>query len=422
MRAETLGKELASRSLAALDYTNRQESEHAKSNPERVLVVHNFYQSPGGEDQVFRQEIAMLKAKGHSVSEFTVHNDEVNALNKWDLAWKAFWNDDVFQRLTELIRREKPSIAHFHNTFPLISPAGYYAARMQNVAVVQMVHNYRLICPKAIMYRDGHVCELCTHRAFAWPSIIHRCYRGSALATGLTATMTAYHRVRGTWDSLVDVYIAATDFSRKKLIEGGFSADKIVVKPNFLVDDLQEGPGGGGYVAYVGRLVPEKGVATLLKAWSLLDSSIQLKIVGDGPMRDIVKAAAEVDPRIEFMKFCSRAEVHAVLSRAEMMVFPSEWYEPFPLTMIEAFAAGTPVVAARIAHLPDLVRPGQTGRLFRPGDARGLADEIKSLFAVPSERRAMRAYCRRTYEELFTAEHNYPILMAAYRKALNQTT
>jgi glycosyltransferase involved in cell wall biosynthesis len=419
MRAQVLrDEEVAVRPLAPLARTNRQKPEHAE--PVRVLVVHNFYQSPGGEDQVFRQEVAMLKAKGHSVSEFTIHNDQVNALNKWDLARKTFWNDDVFRQLTELIRQERPSIAHFHNTFPLISPAGYYAARMQNIAVVQMVHNYRLICPKAIMYRNGHLCEQCIDRTFAWPSIVHRCYRGSALASGLTAAMITYHRLRGTWDSLVDVYIAATDFSRKKLIEGGLSGAKIVVKPNFLVDDLEEGPGGGGYVAYVGRLVPEKGVATLLKAWSLLGGPIQLKIVGDGPMRETVKAAAEADPRIEFMGFRSRAEVQAVLSRAEIMVFPSEWYEPFPLTMIEAFAAGTPVVAASIAHFPDLVRLGKTGRLFRPGDARSLADEVKRLFAIPSERRAMRACCRRTYEEHFTAERNYPILMGAYRKALNE--
>ena len=303
----------------------------------KVLFVHNFYQQPGGEDKVFCEEVKMLRTRGHTVNEFTVHNDEVDSLSRWSLARKTFWNNAIYQELRETIRCDRPDVVHFHNTFPLVSPAGYYAAHDEGVRVVQTLHNYRLMCPTGTLYRNERVCEDCAGRRLAWPGILHRCYRHSTLATGLSAAMLAYHRYRGTWTNLIDVYIALTEFSRQKFIEGGLPAAKIVVKPNFVLDDPGEGQGGGGYAVFVGRLVSYKGVKTLLEAWRQLDGGVPIKIVGDGPLRDAVSAAARSGTRIEWLGHRAPFEVHAILAAAEVMIFPSECYENCPLTIIEFF-------------------------------------------------------------------------------------
>lgn len=385
----------------------------------KVLAVHNFYQQPGGEDQVFRDEVAMLRAHGDTVAEFTVHNDAVGAMGSWTLARKTFWNDAVYKELRETLRRERPDVAHFHNTFPLVSPAAYQAVRDEGVAVVQTLHNYRLLCPAASLYRQGRICEDCVGRAVAWPGVVHRCYRDSALASGLSAAMVAYHRQRGTWTSLVDTYIALTEFSRQKFIEAGLPAAKIVVKPNF-AEDAGEGPGGGGYAAFVGRLVPEKGITTLLEAWRATGGLLPLKIVGDGPLRDAVREASRADARIEWLGWRNPTEVRAILSAAEMMIFPSEWLEPFGRTIIESFAAGTPVVAACVGAVAELVRPGETGQLFEAGQATDLATAVRRLLADPQHLRAMRQACRETYRTGYSPRQNYPLLMAAYRHALGR--
>ena len=360
----------------------------------------------------------MLRTRGHAVRVFTVHNDEVDTMSKWSLTRKTFWNDAIYQELRETIRCDRPDVVHFHNTFPLVSPAGYYAAHDEGVRVVQTLHNYRLMCPSATLYRKERVCEDCVGRRLAWPGILHRCYRDSTLATGLSAAMFAYHRYWGTWTNLVDVYIALTEFSRQKFIEGGLPAAKIVVKPNFVLDDPGEGQGGGGYAVFVGRLVSEKGVKTLLEAWRQLDGGVPLKIVGDGPLRGAISAAARSGTRIEWLGHRAPFEVYAILAAAEVTIFPSQWYEGFPMTIIESFASGTPVIASRIGGIPELVRPGRTGRLFQPGAAADLAREVKELLARPHEVQAMRSVCRHTHVNNFTAQQNYPLLMATYRRAL----
>src|SRR5205814_1104988 len=171
------------------------------------------------------------------------------------------------------IRAQRPRVAHFHNTFPLISPAAYYAARAEGVGVVQTLHNFRLLCPNALFFRDGKVCEDCLGRPVAWPGVVHGCYRGSRAASAATAVMTAAHRALGTWRTAVDVYVALTEFSRQKFIAGGLPAEKIAVKANFVYPDPGPGAGAGGYAVFVGRLSAEKGVETLLAAWRPLGGS-----------------------------------------------------------------------------------------------------------------------------------------------------
>jgi glycosyltransferase involved in cell wall biosynthesis len=383
----------------------------------KVLIAHNFYQQPGGEDQCVAAEVAMLRARGHDVVQYCLHNDSIATMNQLEVASRTLWSGPAHREIRELLRRHRPHVAHFHNTFPLISPAAYYAARAENVPVVQTLHNFRLLCPNALFFRDGKVCEDCLGRAIPWPSVVHRCYRDSAAASTGVATMLTVHRALGTFRKAVDVYIALTEFSRQKFIAGGLPPEKIVVKPNFLHFDLGPGGGAGGYGMFVGRLSPEKGLPTLLQAWQHLRGDVPLRIVGDGPLSAAVQEAAVKDPRIQWLGRKSLEEVYALLGEAVFLVVPSQCYETFGRVVVEAFARGTPVVVSNLGAMAELVDPGRTGLLFEAGNAADLATQVRRLLADGSALTRLRQQARCEYEAKYTAEANYSTLMAIYRTA-----
>jgi glycosyltransferase involved in cell wall biosynthesis len=386
----------------------------------KILAVHNRYQRPGGEDQVFVDETALLETLNHRVLRYEVHNDQVKQVNRLILAKDTVWNTSVYRDLGALMRRERPDVVHFHNTLPLVSPAGYYAARAEGVPVIQTLHNYRLLCPVALFFRDGRVCEDCMGKAVPWPGVVHRCYRGSRTASGVIATMLTVHRALRTWTEMVDVYVALTDFARNKFIEGGLPAEKIVVKPNFVAPDPGRGQGGGGYALFVGRLAPEKGTGTMLAAWDRLGKRIPLKIVGDGPLRDRVEGTSARQSNVQWLGHRPVEEVHALMGKADMLVFPSQWYETFGRVAAEAFAAGTPVIAANIGAVAELVEHGRTGLKFRPGDPEDLVTQVEWALSHPAELRGMREEVRAEFEAKYTAERNYRALMEIYDAALER--
>lgn len=379
-----------------------------------VLLVHNFYQKPGGEDEVLRVETGMLRANGHDVQEFRLHNDAVDHMSKARLMKATLWNDQVYhdiqQKLTNI------QVAHFHNTFPLISPAAYYAVRRRGVPVVQTLHNYRLLCPSAVFYRDGGVCEDCLGRSMSWPAVMHACYRGSRTATLAVAGMTAMHRMMGTWNNAVDLYIALTEFGRRKFIDGGIPARKIVVKPN-CTEDPGEGAHDTSDVVFVGRLAPEKGIDTLIHAWHHIAArrpGVRLKIVGQGPMASLQSSSP---PGVDWIGWQPHDELIRIMQRASLLVFPSVHYEGFPMTLVEAFATGLPVVASKIGAAAEIISDGQIGRLYKPGDADHLASILDELLAAPATIREMGRRARFEYEEKYTPQRNYDQLLAAYALA-----
>jgi glycosyltransferase involved in cell wall biosynthesis len=383
----------------------------------KVLLCHNFYQQPGGEDQVFADEAWMLESRGHEVVRYTLHNDAIGEMGRWGLLRNTLWNRRSRRELRALIRRERPALMHCHNIFPLISPSAYSAAAAENVPVVQSLHNYRLLCPAAVFLRAGRACEECLGKFVAWPAVAHACYRGSRGASAALAGMLGLHRTLGTWTRRVARYIAMSEFSRRKFVEGGLPADRIVVKPNFMRSDPGPGDGRGGYAVYVGRLGVEKGVTTLLAAWERLRDDIPLKIVGDGPLADRVVAAAARDPRIAYLGRRAPEEVLSVLGQAACLVLPSLCYENCPKTLVEACAKGTPVVASRLGAMEEMVRDGRTGLLFQPGDAANLADRVRELCAaLPAAE--MRRAARREYEQNYSAGRNYAMLMGLYQEVL----
>ncbi len=388
----------------------------------KILIAHNFYQQSGGEDSCVAAESAMLEAHGHEVLRYSLHNDSIDSLRSWQVASRTIWSRPAAREVRELVRRHRPQIVHFHNTFPLISPAAYYAARSEGAGVVQTLHNFRLLCPNAIFLRAGRACEDCLGRSFAWPGILHKCYRGSRTATAAVATMTAVHRMFGTWRTAVDVYIALTEFGRGKFVAGGLPAERIVVKPNFVYTDPGPGIGGGGYAMFVGRLSEEKGIGTLLSAGKGVKSGLSLKIVGDGPLSPLVQEAAAIDSRIEWLGRKSPDQVHSLLKGAAFLLVPSLCYETFGLVVVEAFAAGTPVIASNLGSLAEVVDHGRTGLSFQAGNAMELTATIDRFLADPADLCRMRQAARQEFEAKYTAEANYRILMATYEQAVANKT
>ncbi len=382
-----------------------------------VVLVHNFYQQPGGEDQVFAAEAALLEAHGHQVTRYTVHNDAVAEMGSFALALATVWNGAQYRALRDLFRSVGPDVVHVHNTLPLVSPAVYDAAQAEGAAVVQTLHNYRMICPSALLFRDEAPCELCVGKTFAWPGVVHACYRGSRAATAVVATSLAAHRLRGTYERGIDRYVALTEFARERFVAGGLPADRIVVKPNFLATDPGPGDGVGGYALFVGRLSPEKGLRVLQAAWREIGGAMPLRVIGDGPLGEEVAAWAASSEGVTWLGRRSSAEVREAMKGAALLVVPSTWYEGLPMTIVEALAVGTPVVASRLGALESLVDDGRTGRTFDPGDGASLAAAVLWAVDHPKALRAMRVAARQEYERRYTAEANHAQLMQVYRDA-----
>jgi glycosyltransferase involved in cell wall biosynthesis len=383
----------------------------------RVLHVHNFYQFPGGEDLCFAATGATLEAFGHKVIRFTLRNELIGEIGKMAATRKAFWNGAVYSELRGLIRRTQPEVAHFENTFPLVSPSAYYACHAEGVPVVQTLHNFRLVCPSAILYRDGRICEECLAKRFPWPGIRHRCYRGSRLGSTVVATMLAGHRAMGTWNKQVDAYIALNNFAQAKFIEAGFAAEKVHVSPNFLTFDPDPGDGAGGYALFAGRLTPEKGIETLLAGWRSLGRDLRLKILGDGPEADKVAEAAARYPGIEWLGWRSFDDVLGLIGHAKFVVVPSGWYETFNRTQMEAFAKGTPVVGSRLGSMQAIVDHRRTGLLFSPNDPDDLVREVRWLLASPNAYAQMRLAARQEFEAHYTAGVGHDRLVSIYALA-----
>jgi glycosyltransferase involved in cell wall biosynthesis len=383
----------------------------------KILLCHNHYQQPGGEDASFAAEARLLERHGHTVLRYTVHNDALKGVSRLTAAARTFWNRQSYREVRTLLRAERPEIMHCTNTFPLLSPAAYYAARAEGVPVVQSLRNYRLLCPGANFLRDGRVCEDCLGKRFAWPALRHACYHQGRAATAVVAGMTAAHRLLGTWSRAVDRYFATTQFARERFITAGFPAERIAVKPNFLDDDPGPGDGAGGFAVFVGRLSAEKGVDTLLAAWDKLPEPPVLKIIGDGPLAGLVQDAAARNRRIQWLGRRPAAETLDLVGEAMLLVMPSVCYETFGRTIIEAYAKATPVVASRLGAMSELVDDGRTGLFFEAGNADDLAAKVARLAGDSALLSAMRGAAREQFLRHYTAEPNYRMMMAIYADA-----
>jgi glycosyltransferase involved in cell wall biosynthesis len=392
----------------------------------KVLLVHNSYQQPGGEDVVFEQERRMLERAGHQVVVYHRSNhelDEASLVGRLTLAPKVIWSADTRREFAEILLREKPQVIHIHNTFMMISPSVYSACREARVPVVQTLHNYRLLCPAATFFRQGRVCEECLEHSL-WRGVRHGCYRDSRAQTAVVALMLAVHRRRNTWAKEVNYFIALSEFSRGKFIEAGIAADKIGVKPNFVHPDPGERLDIGKYALFVGRLSPEKGSDTLLAAWKLLHRRIPLMVVGDGPLSTLFAAGADQrgPGNISLRGRLTRDQTRQAIKGASFLILPSGCYENFPMSVVEAFACGVPVICSRLGAMPEIVADTRTGLYFTPGDPEDLARKVEWAWTHPEQMAGMGKEARREYEAKYTAESNYRMLMDIYQDALASHT
>ncbi len=387
----------------------------------KILLAHNFYKYPGGEDHVVTAEGELLRGAGHEVVTFHRRNTEIDGyggLRTTILAARTVWAWDSYAGLRTLLQRERPAVAHFHNLLPLMSPSVFYACKNEGVPVVHTLHNYRLICPSATLFRDGHPCEECVERSSFVPAITHGCYRGSRPATVAVASMISVHKTMQTWSRAVDCYIALSTFSRNKLLSSGLPPEKVIIKPNFLQMDPGVGNGRREYALFVGRLVPEKGVERLLEAWAKLSDPLPLRIAGDGQLRTAVeRAVSQSNGKIEWLGQVPREQVVDLIKRARFLVFPSEWYEGFPITLVESLAGGPPAIDARIGSVAEIIVDGATGIHFTAGDATDLASKVEWACSHPDKLAEMGAAARQEFLTKYTAKQNYNLLMGIYERA-----
>jgi glycosyltransferase involved in cell wall biosynthesis len=384
-----------------------------------ILSVHNRYLTAGGEDQVFESEACLLREAGHAVTQIEEQNASPDSITrKVGMAVECVWSRRWNREFRTLLQKARPDVVHIHNFFPRFSPSIYYASRRENVPVVQTLHNYRLLCAGAELYRDGKVCEECLEHDVL-RGIRHGCYQGSKLGTIAVTAMAGLHRGLHTWTNMVDCYIALTEFARQKMIARGLPEGRIRVKPNFVLPDPGSKSALGDYALFVGRLVESKGVLTMLEAWKRL-SGVPLHIIGDGPCRERIEAAQKngTVPSVTYRGRLPRAETLSAMKNARFLIFPSEWYEGFPLTIAEAFACGLPVVCSRLGAMQEIVADATTGLHFTVGDIDDLRQKAEWAWNHPVEMESVGRRARQEFEHKYTASRNIAMLDEAYQFAL----
>jgi glycosyltransferase involved in cell wall biosynthesis len=383
----------------------------------KILVAHNYYKLRGGEDVVFESEVDLLAGGGHEVRTLKLFNDDVKSISARAAALLGTaHNHRGIEVALRAIEEFHPDVIHFHNVFPLLSPAVYSACRHAGVAVVQTLHNFRPICLGSLLLRDGQVCQLCMNGSSV-PGILHRCYRDSFVASAAAARMVSVHRQRGTWRSDVDRYITLTNFGRNKFIEAGFPAGLIEVKPNFMADPARPAPDRSrSGVLYVGRLSPEKGVSTLIQACR--EANCTLRVVGTGP--DLPALKAQAGDKVRFLGALDRASVLEEMAQARVVVAPSIWFEGFPMVLVEAFACGTPVIASRLGALAEIVEDGVTGALVPPNDPAQLGQKLALFLSDPDLTTRLGGAARRAFLERYTPAVSLGRLEDIYRSAMEQ--
>jgi glycosyltransferase involved in cell wall biosynthesis len=381
----------------------------------RVLLVHGGYQQFGGEDSVVRAERELLERHGDEVFSYSRHNDEIKQFGVFDKA--NFFPQTVYSwkssgEIEDTVHRLRPDVAFVHNVYPLISPSVYHKLHALGVPAVQVLHNFRPFCPNGFFYTQGKVCEDCKGGNYL-NAVRKRCFRDSYALSGLYALALGSNRLAGMVDK-ISGFICLTEFFKIKMQEAGVPDSKLFVRPNFVyAPPLPHGAGDAGkYALFLGRLSPEKGCLTLIRAFEQLPQ-VPLKIIGTGPqeqeLKDYVRQKGIAN--VEFLGFKSGDEKWQLLRNSLCLVVPSEWYENFPVTVLEAFMASKPVIAARMGGLPYIVEENKSGLLFEAGKSDDLARKVKQLADDPASAVRMGANGRHLSETKYGPEQGYMNLM-----------
>lgn len=381
-----------------------------------ILQVHNFYQLPGGEDTVIENERRLLEKHGHRVVRYCRDNKELQAFSlfrKLLLPLTTIFNPRTYLEVRRLIRTEGIDLVHVHNTLNLISPSVYYAALAEGVPVVQTMHNFRLLCPGATLYRDGHVCEDCLSHGLSC-AVKHSCYRGSRLQTLACVLSTKFHRMTGIYGKIN--YICLTDFNREKLLKlKQIRPERVFIKPNFTYTHVmkEEDAFDGNYYLYFGRVEEIKGIDILLDAFAELPDK-KLLIAGTG--ENIEKYQNRASGNVAFLGQQSREQLTELLRGAKAVVAASQCYESFGLVVIEAFAAHKSVICGDLGNIAGLVDNGRTGLLYPFQSGHALAETIRQYERMDSKAMGENAY--EDYLRFYSEDENYRNLTEIYSRVL----
>ena len=400
----------------------------------RILIVHNAYKIPGGEDAAVSNELQLLRDAGHEVFLYKKNNAELDSYSlfqKLRLPFRAIYSRKTRREIQALIREHQIDLVHVHNTLLVISPSVYDAARSLGIPVVQTIHNYRLLCPNALFLREGQICQDCLSHGLR-QSVKHACYRGSRSQTLIVSLMLAYHRRRGTYRHLS--YICLTEFNKNMLLRLSLrgkpmlAASQIYVKPNFTADPGTPVPYSGRqpYFLFASRMDASKGIFVLLRAWKLYEQKAshpkELVLCSTGPNEDAAREYIRKHAlsHVTMLGQLSHDEVLEKMRNALAVCLPTQWYEGFPVVIAESFACGTPVIGSNIGNVGALVKHGETGLTHAPTDADGLADIFLHWDPSSETVQAMSANARKTYEDAYTSGKNLEQLLTIYQKALQE--
>ena len=383
----------------------------------KILIAHNHYQLSGGEDNVVHSEKNLLLSRNHNVCSFESQNSSIKGFyQKLKVALNTHYSKRSAIRFRNVLIQESPEIVHIHNLFPIITPSILDVCKEFNIPTILTLHNYRLICPNALLYRKSNICELCVTNSTFY-AIIHKCYKESLLGSLITSHMVDHHRRIKTWHNKVDRFIVLTEFAKGLLGKGGIPKEKMSIKPNFISkppSNYTRNKTQRKGALFVGRLSVEKGVKTLLKAWE--KTNIQLSVAGEGPLSAITNNFK--NNNINSIGYISPSSVSDLMQCCSFLIFPSECYEGFPMVIVEAFANGLPVIASRLGGMVELVENGKTGFHFTPGDSDDLSVKVRWMHEHPDECRKMGQNARQVYEQKYTPEKNYRMLMSIYQSAI----
>lgn len=379
-----------------------------------ILMCHNFYAQDGGENGVFRQEARILEENGHVVRLFTRHSAEIHAGGLWTrvrTVMESFHSLRTARELAAIVAEFRPAVAIVQNVFPLLSPSVYSVLGGLGVPVVQFVFNYRLLCSNAQLFVDGSLCERCV-RGSPLQAAVHSCLHGSRVLSLWYGLLFAVHRRLDTFRRHIRRFVVPHGFVGRKLVEGGFPADRIRELSNpYQLPALAGIEDPDLYVLFVGRLIPEKGVLSLVQALEHVPPGLRAVIVGDGPTRPQIEAYLATRPALAMRVTLTGPlwgnQVDPLMRGACAFVLPAAWHDVSPLLLYNALALGKPAVGTHLGSQPEIVRDGQDGFIVPAGDPVALGRRLAELAADPELRRRMGQSGRRRAETEFASEVHY---------------
>lgn len=383
---------------------------------QNILIVHNYYQVPGGEDSVVENEKKMLIDNKHNVYLYTRHNNEIknkNIIAKLLLPFETIFSLKTYYDIKKIIKKRNIDLIHVHNTLPLISPSVYYIAYKYNIPIVQTVHNFRLLCPSATFTRNNNICEDCVEKGLIY-SIKYKCYRNSFIQSLISALNLKLHRILGTYKK-IDGYIALTQFNKLKL-KNIIDEDKIFVKPNFVkLDKCVGATSNRRNFLFVGRIDELKGIKLLIDSWMEVENA-NLYIIGDGPIKEEIKALIIKNDikNIFLLGFKTKEEVMKLMRETKALIVPSQWYEGFPMTIVEGLSQGTPIIAGNIGSLPSIIDNEVNGLIFKYNSKKDLINKINRINNDDKLLGKLSRNAFKTYEEKYTEMINYKLLNDIY--------